>query len=79
MHLPDMDGEAVMLALRADAQLCHVPVVVVSADATGLQMRTMQDLGVRAYLTKPLALAETLQTIDSCLLDGAAAPGDDRG
>ena len=74
MHLPDIGGEAVMAALRADERLCRTPVVVVSADATRLQISTMQELGVQAYLTKPLELAETLRVID-LMLDGAATTG----
>ena len=33
MHLPDMDGLALLAALRRLAHLRHVPAVVVSADA----------------------------------------------
>ena len=69
MHLPDMGGEAVAAALRADDRLCRTPVVVVSADATRMQIDTMRQFGVQACLTKPLELAETLRVID-LMLDG---------
>ena len=71
MHLPDASGEQVLAALRADALLCRIPVVVVSADATQARADEMMQSGVAAYLTKPLVLAEILSVIDR-LLSGAA-------
>ena len=82
MHLPDIGGEDVMAALRADALLCRTPVVVVSADATRMQISAMQQLGVQAYLTKPLELAETLRVVDLFLGGGTAsapAPATEKG
>jgi PAS domain S-box-containing protein len=67
MHLPDASGEQVIDALQADARLRHIPVVVVSADATQARVNEMLQSGVRAYLTKPLVLAEALNVIDQVL------------
>ena len=74
MHLPDMGGEAAAAALRADDRLCRAPVLVVSADATRMQIDTMRQFGVQACLTKPLELAETLRVID-LMLDGTGTTG----
>jgi CheY-like chemotaxis protein len=38
MHLPDMDGDELMLRLRADPATADIPVVMLSADATTRQI-----------------------------------------
>jgi PAS domain S-box-containing protein len=65
LHLPDMGGIEVLEQLRHDPELAHVPVVVVSADATPSQMRRLRAQGVLAYLTKPIDVGELLQVVGS--------------
>jgi CheY-like chemotaxis protein len=67
MHLPDADGEQILAALQADAQLRRVPVVVISADAMHERVEGMLHRGVTAYLTKPLVLAQVLNLLDRLL------------
>ena len=69
MHLPDGSGEQALATLQANAALCRIPLVVVSADATQARMDAVLRSGVQAYLTKPLVVADTLDIIDR-LLDG---------
>lgn len=54
LQLPDLPGDEVLRQLQADEDTRHIPVVMVSADATKGQARRLMDLGARAYLTKPL-------------------------
>jgi PAS domain S-box-containing protein len=77
MHLPDATGATVLARLAADPALAGIPVVMVSADATGPQMSEALALGARAYLTKPLNVAEVLATIDHMLL--GTGPGREPG
>ena len=44
-----------------------MPVVVVSADSTQMQRDAATVAGVRAYLAKPIRLAETLHLLDELL------------
>jgi PAS domain S-box-containing protein len=67
LHLPDIMGQGVLQQLKADVQTSDIPVVVVSADATPSQIENLKAVGAVAYLTKPLNIAEFLQTIDSLL------------
>jgi PAS domain S-box-containing protein len=56
LHLPDMTGDEVLAALRADEATADVPVIVVTADvATGHEQRLLE-AGATAFLTKPLDL-----------------------
>jgi len=67
MHLPDMSGLELLRRLKADPATATIPVVVVSADATGQQVDTALDAGAVRYLTKPVAVNELLATIDDLL------------
>lgn len=70
MNLPDMNGDEVLLRLQADAVTKSIPVVMLSADATGGQVNRMLAAGAAGYLTKPLDVAEFLSTIDAVLMKG---------
>jgi signal transduction histidine kinase/CheY-like chemotaxis protein len=67
MHLPDMSGEDVLLHLWQDAALRHIPVVILSADATPVQVRRLKAAGAIEYLTKPLEVPAVLKLLDDRL------------
>ena len=76
MHLPDGSGLALLEWLRADARLRDIPAVVMSADATRSQQDAAARAGARAYLTKPIQLADTLRVVDGILREDSAAASD---
>jgi hypothetical protein len=63
IHLPGMDGYAVLKALRADPGTCDIPVIAISADAMPLDVERGLAAGFRHYLTKPINIAELVETI----------------
>jgi CheY-like chemotaxis protein len=67
LHLPDTNGAEVLRELRADPATRHVPVVVLSADATADQHAELLQAGARAYLTKPLDVVALLDLVDEIL------------
>ena len=67
LHLPDGSGLEVAEWMRTMPVLTRVPVVVVSADSTQSQRDAATVAGVRAYLSKPIRLTETLLLIDELL------------
>ena len=67
LHLPDMPGWQVLAQLKADHLTREIPVVVISADATAPQIKRLLSSGARAYLTKPLDIAEFFRAIDEAL------------
>jgi len=67
LHLPDGSGLEVAEWMRTMPVLARVPVVVVSADRNQTQRDAATVAGVRAYLAKPIRLAETLLLIDELL------------
>jgi CheY-like chemotaxis protein len=70
LHLPDLSGREVLRSLRTNRSTRHIPVVIVSADATDRQITVLKDAGAFGYLTKPLDVGEFLRTIDRAM--GAA-------
>jgi PAS domain S-box-containing protein len=67
LHLPDMPGEDVLHRLMSDAATQHLPVAVLSADATPSQRERLIGLGAIAYVTKPIQFSEILKLVDACL------------
>jgi CheY-like chemotaxis protein len=67
LHLPDIPGVEVLRRLRADERTAHIPVVVISADATRDALERLRTAGSDAYLTKPLDIDEFMETIQRFL------------
>ncbi len=63
LHLPDISGNEVVAYLKADPELQHIPVIVVSADATEKQIESVLRLGATHYLTKPFHIRELMELI----------------
>jgi CheY-like chemotaxis protein len=77
LNLPDMHGRELLSALRADKQTEHIPVVVVSADATATQIENLLAAGARNYLTKPIDVTQFLLTVDEILGESQTGPSAD--
>jgi PAS domain S-box-containing protein len=69
LHLPDMDGLALLRQLKRDPQLHELPVLVVSADGTPAHVDEVLDAGAMHYLTKPLNVGAFLSLVDQVLED----------
>ena len=67
LHLPDISGEVVLHELRADDRTAHIPVLVISADATTRRVDRLRSAGVLDYLTKPLDVDQFLTAVDAAL------------
>jgi CheY-like chemotaxis protein len=67
LPLPDMLGRDVLRTLHADPRTAHIPVIVLSADATPSQVDRLLASGAVAYITKPLDVHHFLQVLDATL------------
>jgi PAS domain S-box-containing protein len=72
LHLPDMPGWQVLAQLKADQLTRDIPVVIISADATSPQIKRLLSAGARAYLTKPIDIAEFFRVIEDALTPATA-------
>ena len=64
LHLPDLSGGEILRRLRTYPETRHIPVVIISADATKTQIARLTAEGAAGYLTKPLDVAAFLDLID---------------
>ncbi len=67
LHLPDIPGDEVLRRLQEAPETSHIPVVVISADATLGQIERLLAAGARAYLTKPLDVKKFLNLLSEIL------------
>jgi two-component system chemotaxis response regulator CheY len=74
INMPEMDGEQLLLAVRNDAMLSQIPVLVVSTDQSASRIEDMMANGANGYISKPFmpaALSEQMYK----LLGGAPDAG----
>ncbi|MGQ9860751.1 MAG: response regulator, partial [Thiobacillaceae bacterium] len=71
INLPDLDGYAVLQALRADSATRHIPVIALSADAMPMDVERGLKAGFAAYLTKPVRFETLMQALDDLIGRGA--------
>lgn len=77
IHLPGIDGYAVLEALKADTAICDIPVIALSADAMTMDIERALDAGFVHYLTKPINMTELSEAIERCLKPiGETIPSD---
>jgi signal transduction histidine kinase len=67
LHLPDMSGAEVLRHLKGDLRTRDIPVIVISADATGGQIERLRAAGATEYLTKPLDVRRFLLLLNEML------------
>ncbi|MFN3594310.1 MAG: PAS domain-containing protein [Thiobacillaceae bacterium] len=67
IHLPDIDGYAVLAALQADPQTRDIPVIALSADALPIDVERGLQAGFRAYLTKPVRVGQLMAALRGVL------------
>ncbi len=67
LQMPGMPGADVMEALRADPLTRKIPVLVLSADATGHSREHLLGRGADAYIVKPFQASNLLDVLDDTL------------
>jgi len=67
IHLPGMDGYAVLKALQADPRTRHIPVVALSADAMPIDVEKGLAAGILHYITKPFDIPKLLDIVNRVL------------
>ena len=67
LQLPDHPGDWVMAELRRDPRTVHLPVVVLSADATARSREKLLAAGAAEFLTKPFRVSDLVQVVERTL------------
>jgi two-component system, chemotaxis family, response regulator Rcp1 len=65
LNLPKKDGREVLEEMKADANLCKIPVVVLTTSAAESDISRSYELHANCYITKPLDLDEYFDVVGS--------------
>ena len=66
VHMKVMDGFTALRHIREDKQTAHIPIIMVSHDASVEMVDKCKDLGCFDYLTKPLKINRLHDSIQRC-------------
>lgn len=53
LHMPNMDGEELVMTMAKDDMLSKIPVVIVSSDRNSARLERLREAGVQEYISKP--------------------------
>lgn len=67
IHLPGLDGYAVLAALKNNPSTASIPVIAVSADAMPVDVERGIKAGFNYYVTKPVKIDELMAALDRLL------------
>ena len=67
LQLPEISGLEVTRRLKDDDRSRHIPIVAVTAFATGWHKREALNSGCDAYVSKPISILGFLSTVESFL------------
>ena len=73
VKMPVMDGYELCAAIRSDATLRHIPVVLLTMLGDEASRLRGKIVGASAFLTKPVSPAELKETLRKVVGGGAAA------
>jgi CheY-like chemotaxis protein len=63
LKMPKMDGLQVLREMKGDRELSHIPVVILTSSREEKDLVESYDLGVNAYVVKPVAFDRFLEAI----------------
>lgn len=63
IKMPRMDGIEVLRNIRSDAALKRIPVVVLTSSRTEIDIINTYELGVNAYVVKPVSFQQFIQAV----------------
>ena len=66
LNMPKKDGREVMGEIKADPELCRIPVVVLTTSKADTDIARMYDLGASSFIAKPIhfdALVNVMRTL----------------
>ncbi|MCX8562801.1 response regulator [Mycolicibacterium mucogenicum] len=63
LNLPKYDGRQLLEAIKSDANLCHIPVVVLTTSSAEEDILRSYKLHANAYVTKPVDLDQFMKAV----------------
>jgi CheY-like chemotaxis protein len=63
LNLPKYDGRQLLEQIKSDADLCHIPVVVLTTSSAEEDVLTSYKLHANAYVTKPVDVDQFMRAV----------------
>lgn len=63
LKMPRMDGIEVLRQLKADEQMCSIPIVILTSSRESRDLEKCYQLGVNAYVVKPVQFGEFVEAV----------------
>ena len=63
LKMPKVDGLEVLKQIRKSEKLCRIPVVILTSSKMESDLITSYDLGVNAYVVKPVELEDFVKAV----------------
>jgi two-component system cell cycle response regulator DivK len=67
IQLPEISGLDITRKIKADKDICDIPIIAVTAFAMKDDEEKILRAGCQAYISKPISIAHFMQTIDRFL------------
>ena len=67
VNMPDVSGIELTRFVRSSPRHASTPLVVISTDASSVDVQRALDAGANAFVAKPFSAAEFLQVIDQAI------------
>lgn len=67
IQMPHVTGDELIVALKADAELRHIPIMAVTAYAGREDEERIRAAGADAYVSKPISLARFVEAVRALL------------
>jgi CheY-like chemotaxis protein len=65
LNMPRKDGREVLQEIKADPDLCRIPVVILTTSTTDLDILRSYDMGANCYVVKPVDLAQLTKVVQA--------------
>src|SRR2546425_1662609 len=75
-QMPDQDGFELATAIRADGALTETRLLILTSAGQRGDGERCRQLGIQAYLTKPIARADLVEAVGTVLAGTVSAPGE---
>jgi len=69
IHMPEMSGIELIDAMKADAEMADIPIVIVSTEGSTQRIQELKKKGIQGYLRKPFTPEGVRDTIVKILGD----------
>jgi CheY-like chemotaxis protein len=66
LNMPGIDGRQVLMTIKADPKLRHIPIIVLTTSSDARDVETCYEIGASTYIQKPVSfegLTEAIRTM----------------